>query len=142
VLKHCAANRKRRLSELPNVGPYLYIYIYIYTTLKLLALQAALYIFFLFTKISNRYIYIYIYDISMLKVNVCYVYIVKLVIFERGFFCIVVDNRFIASHLVVSEILELRFNQKATMVITFRSAPLGSRKPARPFEAICRLLCY
>jgi hypothetical protein len=23
-LKHCAANRKRRLSELPNVGPYIY----------------------------------------------------------------------------------------------------------------------
>jgi hypothetical protein len=25
-LKHCAANRKRRLSALPNVGPYIYIY--------------------------------------------------------------------------------------------------------------------
>jgi hypothetical protein len=24
VLKHCAANRKRRLSALPNVGPYIY----------------------------------------------------------------------------------------------------------------------
>jgi hypothetical protein len=23
-LKHCAANRKRRLSALPNVGPYIY----------------------------------------------------------------------------------------------------------------------
>jgi hypothetical protein len=50
VLKHCAANRKRRLSALPNVGLYIdyyihdvkisgftrssiYIYIYIYTTL-------------------------------------------------------------------------------------------------------------
>ena len=46
VLKHCAANRKRQLSALPNVGPYIYnvsisgftrssiyIYIYIYMTL-------------------------------------------------------------------------------------------------------------
>jgi hypothetical protein len=24
ALKHCAANRKRRLSALPNVGPYIY----------------------------------------------------------------------------------------------------------------------
>jgi hypothetical protein len=24
VLKHCAANRKRRFSALPNVGPYIY----------------------------------------------------------------------------------------------------------------------
>jgi hypothetical protein len=24
VLKHCAANRKRRLSALPNVGPYIH----------------------------------------------------------------------------------------------------------------------
>jgi hypothetical protein len=24
VLKHCAANRKRRLSALPDVGPYIY----------------------------------------------------------------------------------------------------------------------
>ena len=24
VLKHCAANRKRQLSALPNVGPYIY----------------------------------------------------------------------------------------------------------------------
>jgi hypothetical protein len=47
VLKHCAANRKRRLSALPKVGPY------IYTTLKFLALQAAQ----------------YIYDISRLRVN-------------------------------------------------------------------------
>jgi hypothetical protein len=41
MLKHCAANKKRRLSALPNVGPYIYdvkicgftrssIYIYIY----------------------------------------------------------------------------------------------------------------
>jgi hypothetical protein len=37
VLKHCAANRKRRLSALPNLGPY----IYMYTTLKFLALQGA-----------------------------------------------------------------------------------------------------
>ena len=39
VLKHCAANRKRRLSALPNVGPYIYdvkisgFTIYIYMTL-------------------------------------------------------------------------------------------------------------
>jgi hypothetical protein len=44
VLKHSAANRKRRLSALPNVGPY------IYTTLAFLALLGAP--------------YIYIYDIS------------------------------------------------------------------------------
>jgi hypothetical protein len=41
MLKHCAANRKRRLSALPNVGPY----IYIYTTLKFLALHGAPYIY-------------------------------------------------------------------------------------------------
>jgi hypothetical protein len=35
MLKHCAANRKRRLSALPNAGPY------IYTTLNFLALQGA-----------------------------------------------------------------------------------------------------
>jgi hypothetical protein len=40
VLKYCAANRKRQLSALPNVGPYIYIY-----TLKLLALQGAPYIY-------------------------------------------------------------------------------------------------
>jgi hypothetical protein len=51
MLKHCAANRKRRLSALPNVGPY--IYIYIYTTVKFLALEGAP----------------YIYDISRLRVN-------------------------------------------------------------------------
>ena len=44
MLKHCAANRKRQLSVLPNAGPYIYdvsisgftrssIYIYIYMTL-------------------------------------------------------------------------------------------------------------
>jgi hypothetical protein len=54
VLKNCAANRKRRLSALINVGPY--IYIYIYTTLKFLALQGAPYIY-------------YIYDISRLRVK-------------------------------------------------------------------------
>jgi hypothetical protein len=49
MLKHCAANIKRRLSELPNVGPYT-----VYKTLKFLALQRAP----------------YIYDISRLRVNV------------------------------------------------------------------------
>jgi hypothetical protein len=39
VLKHCAANRKRRLSALPDVGPY------IYDTLTFLALQKAPYIY-------------------------------------------------------------------------------------------------
>jgi hypothetical protein len=39
MLKHCAANRRRRLSALPNVGPY------VYTTLKFLALQGAPYIY-------------------------------------------------------------------------------------------------
>jgi hypothetical protein len=47
VLEHCAANRKRLLSALPDVGPY------IYTTLKFLALQGVP----------------YIYDISRLKVK-------------------------------------------------------------------------
>jgi hypothetical protein len=50
VLKHCAANRNRRLSELPNIGPYT-----VYTMLKFLALQEAPYI---------------VYDISRLRVNV------------------------------------------------------------------------
>jgi hypothetical protein len=36
MLKHCASNRKRWLSALPNVGPYIYV-----TTLKFLALQGA-----------------------------------------------------------------------------------------------------
>jgi hypothetical protein len=39
MLKHCAANRKRRLSALPNVCPYIYM------TLKFLALQGAPYIY-------------------------------------------------------------------------------------------------
>jgi hypothetical protein len=47
MLKRCEANRKRRLSALPNVSPY------IYTTLKFLALQGAP----------------HIYDISRLRVN-------------------------------------------------------------------------
>jgi hypothetical protein len=47
MLKHCAANRKRRLSTLPDIGPH------IYTTLKFLALQGAP----------------YMYDISRLRVN-------------------------------------------------------------------------
>jgi hypothetical protein len=49
VLKHCAANRKRRLSALPNVGPYIHD-----------------------VKISGfprSSIYIYIYDISRLRVS-------------------------------------------------------------------------
>jgi hypothetical protein len=50
MLKHCAENRKRRLSALPNVGPY------IYTTLKFLALQGTP--------------YIYIYNISRLRVKI------------------------------------------------------------------------
>jgi hypothetical protein len=49
MLKHYAANRKRRLSALPSVSPYI-----LYTTLKCLALQGAT----------------YIYDISRLRVNV------------------------------------------------------------------------
>jgi hypothetical protein len=44
MLKHCATNRKRQFSALPNVS----IYIYIYTI----------------------YIYIYIYDISRLRVKI------------------------------------------------------------------------
>jgi hypothetical protein len=46
MLKHCAANRKRRLSALPNLGPYIYMS-------KFLALQGAP----------------HIYDISRLRVN-------------------------------------------------------------------------
>jgi hypothetical protein len=49
VLKHCAANRKRRLSALPNVGPYIY-------DVKISG----------FTRSS---IYIYIHDIGRLRVN-------------------------------------------------------------------------
>jgi hypothetical protein len=52
MLKHCAANRKRLLSALPNVSPY-YNFNVVYTTLKFLALQEAPYI----------YIYVYIHDI-------------------------------------------------------------------------------
>jgi hypothetical protein len=47
MLKHCAANRKRRLSALPNVGPYIYY-------VKISG----------FTRIS-----IYTYDISKLRVK-------------------------------------------------------------------------
>jgi hypothetical protein len=46
VLKHCAAYRKRWLSALPNVGPYIY-------DVKILVLQGAP----------------YICDISRLRVN-------------------------------------------------------------------------
>jgi hypothetical protein len=49
MLKHFAANRKRWLSVLPNVGPYIYIY-----DVKISG----------FTRSS-----IYIYDISGLRVN-------------------------------------------------------------------------
>jgi hypothetical protein len=47
MLKHCAANRKRQLSALPNVGPYIY-------DIKISG----------FTRSS-----IYIYDISRLRVK-------------------------------------------------------------------------
>jgi hypothetical protein len=49
-LKHCAANRKRPLSALPNVGPYIYdVKISVFT---------------------RSYIYIiYIYDIGRLRVK-------------------------------------------------------------------------
>jgi hypothetical protein len=60
MLKHCAANRKRQLSALPNVGPY----IYIYTTLKFLALQGAP----------------YIYDISRLRVKMFHTVLVEVLI--------------------------------------------------------------
>jgi hypothetical protein len=46
MLKHCAANRKRRLSALPKVGPYIYD-----------------------VKISGFKGASYIYDISRLRVN-------------------------------------------------------------------------
>jgi hypothetical protein len=58
MLKHYAANRKRQLSALPNVGPYTYIYIYIYDV-----------------KISGFTRAPYIYDISRLRVKLLsYVY--------------------------------------------------------------------
>jgi hypothetical protein len=53
VLKHCAANRKRELSVLPNVGPYIY-------DVKISGFTRSL---------IYIYIHIYIYDISMLRVN-------------------------------------------------------------------------
>jgi hypothetical protein len=49
-LKHCAANRKKLISALPNVGPYIY-------GVKISG----------FTRSS---IYIGLYDISRLRVNV------------------------------------------------------------------------
>jgi hypothetical protein len=49
VLKHCAANRKRRLSALPNVGPYIY-------DVNI-------------SGFSRNSIYIYIYDIGRLRVK-------------------------------------------------------------------------
>jgi hypothetical protein len=49
MLKHCVATRKRLLSALPNVGPYIY-------DVKISG----------FTRSS---IYIYIYDISRLRVK-------------------------------------------------------------------------
>jgi hypothetical protein len=50
VLKHCAANRKRQLSVLPNVGPHIY-------DIKISG----------FTRSS---IYIYIYAISRIRVKI------------------------------------------------------------------------
>jgi hypothetical protein len=47
MLKHCAANRNRRLSALPNIGPYIYD-----------------------VKVSGFTRAPYIYDISRLRVNV------------------------------------------------------------------------
>jgi hypothetical protein len=53
VLKHCAANRKIRLSALPNLGPYTY-------DVKTSGFtRSSIYI----------YVYIYIYD-SRIRVNV------------------------------------------------------------------------
>jgi hypothetical protein len=65
MLKHCAANRKRRLSALPNVIPYIYIYrhIYIYVYIYIYDVKISG-----FTR-SSIYIYIYMYDISRLRVN-------------------------------------------------------------------------
>jgi hypothetical protein len=56
MLEHCAANRKRRLSALANVGPYIY-------DVKI-------------SEFTRSSIYIYIYDISRLRVkgahnNIC-----------------------------------------------------------------------
>jgi hypothetical protein len=50
MLKHCAANRKRRLSALPNVDPYIYDVIV-----------------FGFSKST-----IYMYDMNRLRVNMMY----------------------------------------------------------------------
>jgi hypothetical protein len=55
VLKHCAANRKKWLSALPNISPYIY-------NVKISGFtRSAAYIYI--------YIYIYIYDISRLRVK-------------------------------------------------------------------------
>jgi hypothetical protein len=52
MLKHSAENRKRRLSALPNVGPYIYdVQNYGFT---------------------SSYIYIYIYGISRIRINVVF----------------------------------------------------------------------
>jgi hypothetical protein len=58
VLKHCAANRKRRLSALPEVGSYTY-------DVKISGFTSAPYVY------VYIYIYIYIYtqDISRLRVK-------------------------------------------------------------------------
>jgi hypothetical protein len=47
MLKHCAANRKRRLKALPNVSPYI-------TTLKFLGLQGAPYIYI--SRLRDKYV--------------------------------------------------------------------------------------
>jgi uncharacterized protein YggT (Ycf19 family) len=65
MLKHCAANRNRWRSAVPNVRPYIYIYVYdvnisVFT-------RSSIYILYIYIYIL--YIYIYIYDISRLRVN-------------------------------------------------------------------------
>jgi hypothetical protein len=54
MLKHCAAKRKKRLSALPNIGPYIY-------DVKISG----------FTRSS---IYI-IYDVSRLRLNIILIYL-------------------------------------------------------------------
>jgi hypothetical protein len=56
MLKHYAANRKRRLSAFPNLSPYIY-------DVKISGLYKDLHTH------THTYIYIYIYDISRLRVN-------------------------------------------------------------------------
>jgi hypothetical protein len=69
MLKYCAANRNRRFSALPNVGPY----IYIYTTLKFLALQGAPSVHDI-SRLRVKYTYSYVCSVLGIVSSSCSVY--------------------------------------------------------------------